>query len=134
MGITVISSENYTVRLNQGGSMSLDQRFAVIVEAALSKKAFQIKLIDVTGIASFTNTIVFMCGSSDRHNRAVSEAIIDAMRIYGERCLCVDGAQNGDWILLDYGDLIINIMSEETRRFYNLEDLWQLGREIEIPC
>ena len=114
--------------------MSLDQRFAVVVEAALSKKAFQIKLVDVTEIASFTNTIVFMCGSSDRHNKAIADCIVDVMRAYGERCLCVDGAQNGDWILLDYGDLVINIMSEEMRRFYNLEDLWKLGRDIEISA
>lgn len=126
------SQEKYTAKLNQGGSMSLNQRFAVVVEAALSKKAFQIKLVDVTGIASFTDTIAFMCGSSNRNNQAIADSIIYGMRADGERCLCVDGAQKGDWILLDYGDLVINIMSEEMRSFYCLEDLWKLGRDIEI--
>jgi ribosome-associated protein len=112
--------------------MSLDKRFAVVVEAALSKKAFQVKLVDVSGIASFADSIVMMCGTSDRHNQAIADSIIDGMRANGERCLCVDGAQNGNWILLDYGDLVINIMSEEMRSLYCLEDLWKLGRDIEI--
>jgi len=112
--------------------MNLDKRFVVVVESALSKKAFKIKLVDVTGIASFTDTIALMCGSSDRHNQTISDAIIDGMRTNGERCLCVDGAQNGNWILLDYGDLVINVMSEEMRNLYCLEDLWKLGRDIEI--
>ena len=112
--------------------MSLDKRFAVMVEAALSKKAFRIKLVDVTGIASFTDTIALICGSSDRHNRSIADSIEDAMRLYGERCVSIEGVQNGDWILLDYGDVVINIMNEEVREFYNLEDLWNLGSEIDI--
>jgi ribosome-associated protein len=114
--------------------MKLDQRLASVVEAARSKKAFRIRLLDVAGIASFTDTFAFMCGGSDRQNRAVADAVEEALKQAGERPLSTEGAQNGNWILLDYGDLIIHVMDEETRSFYNLEGLWQSGRELPLPA
>jgi ribosome-associated protein len=113
--------------------MNLDQRLASVVEAARSKKAFRIRLVDVSGIASFTDAFAFMCGGSDRQNRAVADAIEAALKTEGERPLSTEGAQNGNWILLDYGDFIIHVMDEETRAFYNLEGLWSGGRELELP-
>ncbi|MDR3673589.1 MAG: ribosome silencing factor [Holophaga sp.] len=114
--------------------MNLDQRLASVVEAARSKKAFRIRLLDVTGIASFTDTFAFMSGGSDRQNRAVADAVEEALKLAGERPLSTEGAQNGNWILLDYGDLIIHVMDEETRSFYNLEGLWNSGRELALPA
>jgi ribosome-associated protein len=114
--------------------MELDQRLAGVVEAARSKKAFRIRLLDVSGIASFTDTFAFMCGGSDRQNRAVADAVEEALKLAGERPLSTEGAQNGNWILMDYGDLIIHVMDEETRSFYNLEGLWSGGRELPLPA
>jgi ribosome-associated protein len=114
--------------------MTLDQRLASVVEAARSKKAFRIRLLDVSGLASFTDTFAFMSGGSDRQNRAVAEAIEEVMKLAGERPLSTEGAENGNWILLDYGDLIIHVMDEDTRSFYNLEGLWNKGRELELPA
>jgi len=113
--------------------MSLDQRLASVVEAARSKKAFRIRLVDVSGIASFTDTFAFMSGGSDRQNRAVAEAIEEALKRAGERPMSSEGVENGNWILLDYGDLIVHIMDESTRSFYNLEGLWNNGRELALP-
>jgi ribosome-associated protein len=121
-----------TVRLDMGDLMSLDKRFTIVVEAALSKKAANIRLIDVSEIANFTNTFIFMSGSSDRHNRAIADTIEEALRLNSERCIAREGVQNGNWILLDYGDIMIHIISEELRDFYKLEELWKLGREIEF--
>jgi len=64
----------------------------------------------------------------------VADAVEDALRLTGERPLSTEGAMNGNWILLDYGDLIIHVMDEETRSFYNLEGLWSGGRELELPA
>jgi ribosome-associated protein len=113
--------------------MNLDQRLASVVEAARSKKAFRIRLVDVSGVASFTDTFAFMSGGSDRQNRAVADAIEAVRKVDGERPLSIEGTENGNWILLDYGDLIIHVMDEETRAFYNLEGLWKNGRELELP-
>ena len=113
--------------------MTLDARLATVVEAARSKKAFRIRLVDVRDIASFTDTFAFMSGGSDRQNRAIADAVEEQLRLRGERVVSMEGEQNGNWILLDYGDLVIHVMDEDTRRHYNLEGLWKEGRELELP-
>jgi ribosome-associated protein len=113
--------------------MTLDPRLAIVVEAARSKKAFRIRLLDVKGIATFTDIFAFMSGGSDRQNRAIADAVEEQLRLSGERPLSTEGDQKGNWILLDYGDLIVHVMDEETRHYYNLEGLWSQGHELELP-
>ena len=113
--------------------MSLDARLLGVVEAARSKKGLDIRILDVKGIATFTDTFAFVSGTSDRHNRAISDAIFDSLRLEGERPFSTEGEQTGNWILMDYGDLIVHVMDEDTRRHYNLEGLWNQGRNLELP-
>jgi ribosome-associated protein len=113
--------------------MTLDARLASVVEAARSKKAFRIQLLDVSSVASFTDTFAFMSGGSDRQNRAIAEAVEETLRLSGERPISVEGDRTGTWILMDYGDLVVHVMDEESRRYYNLEALWKEGTELEIP-
>ncbi len=114
--------------------MTLDSRLATVVDAARSKKAFRIRLVDVKDIASFTDVFAFMSGGSDRQNRAIAEAIEDALKVAGEHPISREGETNGNWVLLDYGNLVVHVMDEETRRHYNLEGLWNAGRELELPA
>jgi ribosome-associated protein len=114
--------------------MTLDSRLATVVDAARSKKAFRIRMVDVSGIASFTDTFAFMSGGSDRQNRAIADAIEDALRLTNERPISREGETNANWLLLDYGNLVVHVMDEETRRHYNLEGLWESGRELELPA
>ena len=114
--------------------MTLDSRLATVVDAARSKKAFRIRIVDVTDIASFTDTFAFMSGGSDRQNRAIAEAVEDALKLTGERPISREGEANGNWVLLDFGDLVVHVMDEETRRHYNLEGLWNAGHELELPA
>jgi ribosome silencing factor RsfS/YbeB/iojap/nicotinate (nicotinamide) nucleotide adenylyltransferase len=131
--LAVICRENQYRNVCLGERMTLEPRLASVVEAARSKKAFRIRLFDVTGIASFTDTFAFMSGSSDRQNRAIADAVEEQLKPLGVRPLSREGEQNGNWILLDFGDIIIHVMDEETRAFYNLEGLWKEGRELELP-
>ena len=114
--------------------MTLDPRLATVVEAARSKKAFRIRLLDVAGVASFTDVFAFMSGGSDRQNRAIADAVEEGLKALGERPISSEGAGNGNWILLDYGNLVIHVMDEDTRRHYNVEGLWSAGRELELPA
>ena len=114
--------------------MTLDPRLATVVEAARSKKAFRIRLLDVAGLASFTDMFAFMSGGSDRQNRAIADAVEEGLKALGERPISSEGAGNGNWILLDYGNLVIHVMDEDTRRHYNVEGLWSAGRELELPA
>ncbi len=114
--------------------MALSERLSAVVEAARSKKAFNIRLLDVSGLASFTDTFAFMSGGSDRQNRAIADEVVTRLRADGTRVSSREGEQLGNWILLDFGDFIIHVMDEETRRHYNLEELWKEGRELELPA
>lgn len=131
--LAAISNENKYRKDCLGERMTLEPRLASVVEAARSKKAFRIRLFDVSGIASFTDTFAFMSGSSDRQNRAIAEAVEEHLKVHGVRPLSREGEQNGNWILLDFGDIIVHVMDEDTRGFYNLEGLWKSGRELEVP-
>lgn len=113
--------------------MALDPRLALVVEAARAKKAFHIRLLDVHGTASFTDAFAFMSGGSDRQNRAIAEAVEERLKTEGHRPISREGEQLGAWILLDYGDFIVHVMDEESRRHYNLEELWKAGRELDLP-
>lgn len=113
--------------------MVLDPRLGLVVEAARSKKAFRIRLLDVHGIATFTDAFAFMSGGSDRQNRAIADAVEEHLKLHGHRPISMEGDQIGAWILLDYGDFIVHVMDEESRRHYNLEELWKAGTELELP-
>lgn len=113
--------------------MTLDARLSILVEAARSKKAFRIRLLDVGKMSSFANTFAFLSGGSDRQNRAIAETVEERLKIFGERPFSIEGAAAGKWILLDYGDLIVHVMDDETRRYYDLEGLWSQGQDLELP-
>lgn len=113
--------------------MTLDSRLATVVDAARSKKAFRIRLLDVKDIASFTDTFAIMSGGSDRQNRAIADAVEDALKLTGEHPISREGANTGTWVLLDFGSLVVHVMDEDTRRHYNLEGLWSEARELELP-
>ena len=113
--------------------MTLEPRLATVVEAGRSKKAFQIRVLDVHGIATFTDAFVFLSGGSDRQNRAIADAIEDQLKEAGHRPISVEGDRIGSWILMDYGDFIVHVMDEDSRRHYNLEELWKAGQNLELP-
>ena len=56
------------------------------------------------------------------------------LKLTGERPISREGEANRNWVLLDFGDLVVHVMDEETRRHYNLEGLWNAGRELELPA
>lgn len=114
--------------------MPLDNRLTAVVEAARSKKALRIRLLDVKDRCSFTDTFAFMSGSSDRQNRAIADAIEEVLkRDFDTRTLSSEGHEPGTWVLLDFGDLVVHVMDPETRAHYNLEGLWKEGLELELP-
>ena len=85
------------------------------------------------GTATFTDAFAFMSGGSDRQNRAIADAVEELLKQHGHRPISMEGDQIGAWILLDYGDFIVHVMDEESRRHYNLEELWKAGTELELP-
>jgi len=100
----------------------------ISLKAAISKKAMNISLLDLRGFSNFTDYFLIMSGSSDRHTQAIAQEILTKMKEHGYSPIGIEGFNQGHWILLDYGDLVIHIFFEPIRAYYDLEGLW-----IEVP-
>lgn len=104
------------------------RRLLLCINAVLQKKAKNIVALNVKELSSFTDYMLFCSGATDRQVKAVSDAIQEYLKKEGIRPLGVEGTSNAEWILLDYGDVVISVFQEEIRLFYGLEDLWDAPR------
>ena len=93
--------------------------------AADGKKAEDVVIFDVGQILAITDSFVIASAPTDRLVRAIAEEIEQVLKdAGGPTPLQVEGMRQGDWVLLDYGDFVVHVFREETRRFYDLERLW----------
>lgn len=106
----------------------------VAARAAESKKATDIRVLDLRGISSFTDYFVLCSGSNVRQIQTIADEIEAQLREHGERPLGVEGYDKADWVLADYGNFIVHIFSRQAREFYDLERLWRSAKEIKIPA
>jgi len=103
------------------------------VRAAQSKQAQELVVLDIRGVSSFTDTFILCSGSNARQMQAISGAIEDSLKQTGSRPIGVEGYETAHWILMDYGDFIVHIFSEEARGFYDLERLWKNAVRVPVP-
>jgi ribosome-associated protein len=94
------------------------------IDAALEKKALMPVLIDVSGMASYTDFIGIVSGRSDRQVEAIADAVSQLMKSRGRRVIGHEGSGNGRWTLLDYGEIVVHVFYHPVREFYDLESLW----------
>lgn len=104
-----------------------------VAQTIFDKKGFNILALDVHSICSMTDYFIIAEGNVDRHVKAISGAIIDALMEEGLTPLHVDGEQVSDWIVLDYGYFVIHLFIPELRHKYALEELWKKGKVIDVP-
>lgn len=96
-----------------------------IANAAADKKAENIVLLDVRGLASFTDFLVISSGTSDRQVRAVGEHIEEKVKeAHGPRTIGREGYEQGEWVLVDFGEVVVHLFTDEERRAFDLENLW----------
>jgi len=96
----------------------------VIADIALDKQALATEIIDVTGKVDYTSFIVICSGRSSRQVDAISAEVEAELARRGVRPLGVEGREANQWVLMDYGDVIVHIFEDNTRGFYDLEGLW----------
>jgi ribosome-associated protein len=96
----------------------------MLAEAALDRKALDVVLLEVTGLTSFADAFVICSGTSDRHVRAVADAVIERSKALGERPLGVEGYEGGRWVLIDLNDVLVHVFQRDARDHYDLERLW----------
>ena len=104
----------------------------LIAQAIYDKKGTNIIAIDVRGISSITDYVIIADGNVDRHVSALATEIQHTMRDEGERPVHIEGQQVGDWVVLDYFQVIIHLLLPDMRQKYQLERLWPEGKVIDL--
>lgn len=100
------------------------------VQTALDDgKAVDIRALDVTSLTSITDFMVIATGRSSRQVKALTERVRAAVAAIGLRPIGVEGEASAEWVLLDFGDVVVHVMQPEMRDFYQLEKLWETHAE-----
>jgi len=110
----------------------LDGRLRRALHAAAEKKALDPTVLDLRGISTFTDFFLIFTGANRRQVQAISDEIVEQLKRHGSPAARVEGYQNAEWILIDYGDFVVHIFDEKARRFYDLERLWREASRLDI--
>ena len=102
-----------------------------VAELAWERKALDVRVLRVLELVQYTDWFVIASGRSDRQVAAIRDHIRDELRAEGRRVLSIEGSNQNQWVVMDYGDLVVHIFYEPVRAFYELEKLW--GEAPELP-
>ena len=94
-------------------------------------KAENLSMIDVKNKSSVTDTMIIVSGRSTRHVKAIADNLVTKLKKNKVKPIGIEGYNKSEWILLDYGDLLVHVMHPDTREFYSLEKLWDESIEID---
>jgi ribosome-associated protein len=114
------------------GGLSTEEKVALMSRIATDRKAVDVVVLDMREASSITDYFLICSGGSERQVRAIADAIDEALGPFGLALLGVEGHREGHWILMDYGDVIAHVFSQETREYYALERLWANAPKIDL--
>jgi len=91
-------------------------------------------VLDLRGVTAFTDILIICSGSNTRQNQTISDQVELALKKLGDTPSSIEGYRNAEWILMDYGDYVVNVFTEKTRAYYDLERLWRDAKPIPVPA
>lgn len=106
--------------------MTIDELKQMALDALDDLKAEDVTVLDVQGKTTVTDWIIVATGSSSRHVKSVANSVISAAKQANKPPLGFEGEDEGEWVLVDLGDVIVHIMQRQVREFYDLESLWSV--------
>lgn len=106
--------------------MQTDELKQTALQALEDLKALNIAEFDVRGMTSVTDFMIIASGTSDRHVKSLANAVVVACKRAGVVPLGVEGEREGEWVLVDLGDVVVHVMQPRIREFYALEKLWSV--------
>ncbi|HSC87817.1 MAG TPA: ribosome silencing factor, partial [Polyangiaceae bacterium] len=121
-------SEETEQRVINGRRMAL-----LAAEGGMDKKAVGVEIIDVVGRVDYADYLVLMSGTSNRHCAAIAGGVEEALAKAGHKALSVEGASQGEWVLLDFFDVVVHVFSDDARDLYDLSGLWMDARRVPVP-
>ena len=111
----------------------LDPMLDLIVNAMLQRKVIAPVLLDVQELTSVADYFIICSGSSNRQVAAIAQTIKKELKKHKYKPLSIDGIQEGQWVLMDFGHVVIHIFYDPVRNFYDLEGLWIDAARVETP-
>ncbi len=105
---------------------------AIAAKALDSKKGINLRLIEISDISTLADYFLICTASSNTHVRTLCDAVEEAMDEAGEPMVGREGHRGGTWVVLDFGCVVVHVFTEETRAFYDLERLWQDGKQVSM--
>lgn len=114
-------------------TLTASERALKCAELAYDKKAYDIKALDISKVSSIADYMVIISGSSDRQVQAIADNIRTGLKKYG-KVNDVEGESEGKWIVMDYGDVLVHVFHDPMRSYYDLDGLWRMAPELELPA
>lgn len=111
--------------------MDIKEKVAIAVKALDSKKAVDIRVIEVSEVSSLADYFIVASGNSNTHVKSLADEAEFRLTSNGAELDHIEG-RSTSWILLDFDDVVIHVLGTESRGFYDLERLWADGTEIDI--
>ncbi len=102
----------------------------VTYEALQDKKAEDITVIDIADVSTIADYFVITNGENSHQVQALVDSVQEKMYKAGFKCRSVEGFSSANWVLLDFGDIVVHIFSRDDRRFYGLERIWRDGKVV----
>lgn len=109
------------------------QKALLCVRFALEKKAYDLVLMEVGEFTSLADYFLICTGRSDTQVQAIAQSVDENLGRLGMRPLSIEGYSTGQWVVMDYGDIIVHIFFEPVREFYDLERLWARAPRVALP-
>ncbi len=106
---------------------------AAVAVAAIDKKAVGLEILDVAGKVDYADFLVIMTGRSDRHAQALAQGIEEALKKRGMRPVAIEGLPHANWVLMDFGDVVVHIFQDDSRQLYDIEGLWLDAHRLPLP-
>jgi ribosome-associated protein len=111
--------------------MDIKKKERAVVEALEDVKARDIVVFNVARQTAYFERVVIASGDSNRQVNALAVNVQEKLRALGANVVGVEGRRNGEWVLVDLGDIVVHVMHPAVRSFYNLEELWG-GKEVKV--
>ena len=102
-------------------------------QAALDKKAVDLVVLDVGELTSIADYLLICTGRSDRQVQAIAQSVEETLRAHGHRPAAIEGMSRGQWVLMDFNDVIVHVFYRPVREFYDLERLWEHAPRVQLP-
>jgi len=109
--------------------LDTEKKLKIVRNALIDRKAEDVQVLDLRNRTLIADYFVVATGTSGVHIRSVVDGVIEKMKGQGERADRVEGYAEANWVLVDYGDVVLHVFAPEEREFYDLESLWRATAE-----